>query len=192
MSLLRRLVKAFPGYQCKWGTAALFPPSSSLHRKCQMMCRHRKSLKVTVMPTLKGQMCMSKTWLWFCGWLRQLTLFGASVKQGRPLSLPPVWEARERRLFLHEYPAQECRVELLAAVIASSCGRFAYRPSLPSCVPAFSPPARGTTGGPGLGNADIIALACAMLSGSWESDATGGQWGGGDHHVTTQEVDGWN
>lgn len=113
-------------------------------------------------------------------WLtRQLTLLGASIKQGRPLSPPPVREARERRLFLHEYPAQECRVELLAAVIASSCGRYAYGPSLPSSLPAFPTPARGMMRGLGLGNADIIAFACAMLSGSWESDATGGQWGEG-------------
>lgn len=59
LEFLPGLVEAFAGHQCKGGTAVL--SSSSLRRKCQMICRHRKSLIVTVTLTLQSQMCVSKT-----------------------------------------------------------------------------------------------------------------------------------
>lgn len=140
-----------------WKGNCCFLPSSSLHRKCRMVCSHRKRLNLSDgHADTKGPNVRERNMTWFVRLMRQLTSQGASVKQGRPLSPPPVREARERRLFLHEYQAQECRVELLAAVIARSCGRCAYRPS--RSPPAFPSPAGGMRGGPGLGTADIIAF----------------------------------
>lgn len=143
-----------------WKGNCCFLPSSSPHRKCRMVCSHRKRLNLCDgHADTKGPNVRERNMTWFVRLMRQLTSQGASVKQGRPLSPPPVREARERRLFLHEYQAQECRVELVAAVIASSCGRYAYRSSLPpSACLSSSPPAGGTRGGPELGTADIIAF----------------------------------
>lgn len=138
-----------------WKGNCCFVPSSSPHRKCRMVCSHRKRLNLCDgHADTKGPNVREWNMTWFVRLMRQLTSQGASVKQGRPLSPPLAREARERRLFLHEYQAQECRVELLAAVIAGSCGRYAYRPSLPP--PAFPPllPQEGW----GEGTADIIAF----------------------------------
>lgn len=123
---------------------------------------------------------------------RQLTSLAASVKQGRPLSPPPVREAGERRLFLHEYPAQECRVELLAAVIASSCGRYAYRPSLapshPLCLP-FLLLHEGRWEGRDWATltSSLLLVPCCPEVGNLMQLVV--SWGRGDHHVTTQEVE---
>ena len=87
--------------------------------------------------------------------MRQLTLQDMPVKQGRALS--PTCERASEKLFLHEYWAEECSSQPLAA----------------GCAPASCPPNQGH-------RADIIAWALAALSGSWESDATGGhcqKWG---------------
>lgn len=116
---------------------------------------------------------------------RQLTLLGASVKQGRPLSPPPVRNTRERRLFLLECPAQEFRVELLAALITSSCGRYAYRPSLPL---AFPPPAQGTGEG-GIGQRWHHRFCLCHVVRKLRIWCNWWSVCGGGGHVTTQEVD---
>lgn len=149
----------------------LVPLISLLHRKCQTISSHRKSLNWTNGHVdINGPNVHEWNMTGIVRLMRQLTSQDVSVKQGRALSLLPVREARERRLFLHEYQLQECRVELLATVIASSCGK------IHSLLPPFPPPAGGIRGGLGLGSVDIIVFAFAMLSGSWESDATGGQF----------------
>lgn len=118
-----------------------------------MVCSHRKCLNLCDgHADTKGPNVRERNMTLFVRLMRQLTSQGASVKQGRPLSPPPVREARERRLFLHEYQAQECRVELLAAAV----GDTLIVP--PSACLSSSPPAGGMRGGPELGTADIIAF----------------------------------